>query len=431
MNYVWSWLPSLKLMKRLKKLITYLSYLFVFLLPWQTKLILRSGANNYQEIALYAWHLMAIFLALLYLFFIIESKKYQLNYRSWPIYIYIALAWLLIHLISLFISADIYLSLYHFCLLILGLLVFAVLKNKDLAISRFWLAVSFLSSIAISAILAISQFVLQKSWANKFFGLNSHDPAVLGTAVIELSSGRWLRSYGSFDHPNILGGVMVFALLFSLYYLIEPRRYADKKSNYSLLFFWLTYLLSLTALFFSFSRAAFLAFGAAVLIFIFGLARQRVFAKLFRLGFVLLVSVFLLFVFSYSYKDLLRVRLEGQERLERQSLEERRSDIVKSFSVISSRSWLGWGRGNYVANLGTENSYPQPVHNVFLLSFAELGVVGFFGLLAWLLYAFKKAGFSILSTGCLLALFILMMLDHWLFSLPFGVLFFWFLFGFI
>ncbi|MBU0581243.1 MAG: hypothetical protein KKA19_08705, partial [Candidatus Margulisbacteria bacterium] len=63
------------------------------------------------------------------------------------------------------------------------------------------------------SVLAIIQFFSQKIIANKWLGLAEHDPGTLGDLVIETSSGRWLRAYGSFPHPNILAGFLVICLL--------------------------------------------------------------------------------------------------------------------------------------------------------------------------------------------------------------------------
>ncbi|MHB8903755.1 MAG: hypothetical protein ACYC40_01465, partial [Patescibacteria group bacterium] len=58
----------MRLTKFLKQSFQYLFYLFIFLLPWQTKLILRSAETNFTEISLYASQL--ILLVILILFFV-------------------------------------------------------------------------------------------------------------------------------------------------------------------------------------------------------------------------------------------------------------------------------------------------------------------------------------------------------------------------
>ena len=70
----------------------------------------------------------------------------------------------------------------------------------------------------------------------------------------------------------------------------------------------------------------------------------------------------------------------------------------------------------------------QPVHNVFLLVLAEIGVFGFLFFVSLFLYVFYQAikikdGFAV---ALLIALMILMMFDHYFWSLHFGMMFLFF-----
>ena len=67
-------------MRFLQKIIESLLLLFVFLLPWQAKLILRPEINNFNEIGLYLSHLVLL-LALIF-FFIYQLKKRSYLYRT-------------------------------------------------------------------------------------------------------------------------------------------------------------------------------------------------------------------------------------------------------------------------------------------------------------------------------------------------------------
>jgi len=428
-------------MNQLKRLIPILAYILAFLLPWQTKLILRPSFSNYTEISLYAWEIVLLILVFAFLAFLIISRVWKnfYSFKKIPAYFWILAVWELFTLVSIFGAGDKFLALNYYFLFLLALGLFFIITNRELAVSRFRLALSLIVSLSLQAALAIAQFLLQTSWACKYLGLSYHNPAVFGTSVIETISGRWLRAYGGFDHPNILGGVLVFGLLLAAYYIInlpgrEPVRETRKKlSNRwrATGIFWLFYLLGLGALTFSFSRSAFLALGAGFLVYgLFYLqAKQKFeFQKLLALAFI---SVLLVTAISWPFKEIWTSRVLMNNRLEVKSLDERQEYALQAAQMIKARPWLGVGRGNYVEQVATFDPYPQPVHNVFILSWAEIGVFGFLALAAWLFYSLKKSGRSEISAAFLIVLVILMFFDHWLFSLPFGLVFFWLIFGFI
>jgi len=77
------------------------------------------------------------------------------------------------------------------------------------------------------------------------------------------------------------------------------------------------------------------------------------------------------------------------------------------------------------------------VHSVFLLAWAEIGIFGLGFFIALIIFSFVRllrrrdyaASRNDIKTAILAALIILMCLDHWLWSLHFGVLFFWLVLG--
>ena len=75
----------------------------------------------------------------------------------------------------------------------------------------------------------------------------------------------------------------------------------------------------------------------------------------------------------------------------------------------------------------------QPTHNVFLLIWAEVGILGLLAIAVLFFIIIKK--FIIhddwQALPVLLALIVIMLVDHWLWSLHFGVLFFWLVLGMI
>jgi len=66
--------------------------------------------------------------------------------------------------------------------------------------------------------------------------------------------------------------------------------------------------------------------------------------------------------------------------------------------MISERPFLGEGAGNFIVELPKKSNYPasawwlQPVHNIFLLTFSEAGIVG---LLIFIFILFSALGKSL------------------------------------
>jgi O-antigen ligase len=102
-----------------------------------------------------------------------------------------------------------------------------------------------------------------------------------------------------------------------------------------------------------------------------------------------------------------------------------------SLTMIKKNLLIGVGIGEFTSNMG--DSVPrssngilllQPVHNILLLIIAEIGLIGF-GLYSILLYFFlKNRKFNLRFVIGLVSIFIIGMFDHYLFSLPQGLVVF-------
>jgi O-antigen ligase len=398
-----------------------LFFLTAFSLVWQTKLVIYSAQLNYWEISL--------FLSIIFLFiFIIFNLKYLLlnfkNLKSLNYFLIFLVLWEVFIIISIFFSSNYLLSLYRYFIFLLAALFFLIVRKLSLA-KKDWLILGFLSAMFFQAIIAIWQFINQKSIACKYLGMAFHDASVLGTAVIETSSARWLRAYGALDHPNILGGLVAMAVLVSAWYLIKK---SYKKIEF-ISFFWLIYLTCLTALFFSFSRSAWLAFFIAMLSLLLYLIRQKIYTS--RVILVCLASILLLTPLIIVNQDLVKTRLLSQGRLELISKTERQESL-KDFRFNSKKEFLfGRGFGNFSFwqfKKDQDNQQAlaiwqyQPIHNSWLLLLAEIGIFGFLSALIFFYFVIKRGlikrkNFFWPSFLVLLIFFIIFFFDHWPLSL--------------
>ncbi|MFP4514948.1 MAG: O-antigen ligase family protein [Parcubacteria group bacterium] len=409
----------------LKKVIEYLLYFSVFILPLQTRYIVSAWTENnfsleYTTISFYLTDLLIIILVLLSFSVYFKTLSLQIKNRLW----YFLGAFEIFIISSIVVSYNFQLSLLHyFWFLIFASLIWILITvhyNKLKLL--FW----FLAATTLQAILGIYQFLSQSFFSNKYLGIASHSASSLGQAVIETASGRWLRAYGSLDHPNIFGALIAISLLISLYLLLAQNKKIKTLNKLKLsLFLWTSTLVSFMALFLSFSRLAMGAafFGVLILAFYY-LFYKKNYKQTLKVTLVLILfSAILLTI----YNQLFFSRLDTSNRLEVKSINERQTQIVEAKTIIKDNLYFGIGIGNY--SLALKDYYPdkdiydlQPVHNSFLLLMAEIGIFGFIAFLSFFIYLFAIAYSrkQVLYISLWLILLIIMLAEHWLISLHFG-----------
>lgn len=429
------------LFKFLRKASEYLIYLFVFLLPWQTKLILQPGSNNYSEISLYASQILLLLILLLFLFQSTREKECIGDCRR---VLYALLSFVFFVFISTFFATDKFLAFYRSFIILSGVCLFFIIRfgtmqqnYQEPLLNRSYLVFSFLSGVFLQAILGIYQFLTQSTPVCKYLGLAAHNSTDLGAAVVETAAGRWLRAYGGLDHPNILGGLLAVSLIIAVCILVKKKMLNSRRQVWASIFLFIFYFVTLYALFFTFSRSAWLAllFGFLVLLIVFVVNKDK--WILGRFLALLLFSSLLIFMAVIPFQDLVTTRIKADTRLEQKSIIERTSSIAEANKILQQHLLTGVGAGNYTLALASldDNKKPawdyQPVHNSFLLSLAENGVFAFSAFLIFIFFLLKNKKREAFALPVIAALFILMMLDHWLLSLPFGVFFLFLILGLI
>jgi O-antigen ligase len=191
-------------------------------------------------------------------------------------------------------------------------------------------------------------------------------------------------------------------------------------------------------LLFTFSRSAWLALAVGVILFFTFFLIKKDRPALKRLGLAVILFAAIFGAIFFTYQNLFITRAQGTARLEIKSFSERKMYLDDSLTLIKKNWLFGVGLGNYTKAIAVSQPkrpwyYLQPAHNAFLLVWAEsgLGALLFFATL--FAYLFWQAGKNrnILNLSVLAALVIIMLFDHYLWSLHFGVLFFWLAVGII
>ncbi len=251
-----------------------------------------------------------------------------------------------------------------------------------------------LTTILIQGVVGIYQFVRGTSLGVYFLGESEISSGMVGSSFIDIQGELFLRSYGTFPHPNVLAGWYLFTILLTLFL------YSKSKNKV----FLLTTGISAILLIFTFSRVSLLLLLLIPLIFIF---KER---KLFSFT-------------SLLYYRFLNIFNQGDN-----SLSDRIELIKVNVEIFKENILLGTGLGNslrfYSENIPFTQGGKlllQPVHNIWILNFVELGILlGIYYLYILFRYFVKGIKLNGISISILLFIFLIGMFDHYLFTLPQG-----------
>jgi len=295
------------------------------------------------------------------------------------------------------------------------LALFAVTASDLVVTERAGLFVKVLSVTVIAqAMLATWQAITQSTapagalfngWPREF----GVDDSVAVVAVLP-GVDRWLRAYGSFPHPNILGIFLAVALVM-LSLRIEPSRLVR-----------VAQLAGVVGLSLTFSRSAWLALSLATITYVAAtqgwrdipawigrqLRSRRVLAALVAIGLVL----------SGARATQLDAFPEANSLSQRQIYDDAAWSLVAQGRPVGAGNLL-------IAEQRQGFGVGEPAHNVFLITLAELGPLG---VLAWLALlgtvvaaAWRRTDPSrrgrFIALGVLLPL---LLLDHYLWTQPAG-----------
>jgi hypothetical protein len=303
-------------------------------------------------------------------------------------------------------------------LALLGLAWFAVAIAP---VSAGWLALGVVCSGCVEAALALAQFARQQPLVPDSLGLPwlpGSDLTLGGTPVVlDPSGNRLLRAFGTFPHPNILGGYLALALVL-LPWVLGTRRRAWAGVSVGLLL--------AGGLLVSFSRAAWLAAAVGLGVWWLTATRRRIPWRLVASGLAVLTLVLLV----SPVGALVGVRLSPRPAndLERGSIEQRLSLDRSALSLIKRHPTLGVGAGNFgEASLaeGLQAIFGEPAHSVPLLIVAETGVPGALAGLALAVGVLLVARRSPAALAGCCALTVLMLLDHYLWTMAPGRVIAW------
>jgi len=310
--------------------------------------------------------------------------------------------------------------------------------------------VAFTLGIAGQTVLGVAQFLLQHDVGLRTIGETVLDPRMRGVAVFyDLAGDKTLRAYGTLPHPNVLAVLIAFAGAAWAYLALRHSGASHRHAPH----LWLGLMVLFTwGLMATFSRtviAATLIALAVPFVALFSeriahgwdrIARLRMRARDLFLAIMAAMVTFVLFFWSQVFARL-GISMTEEAVVLRTFYNGR---ALASGEGLWGINWTGAGVGNFVSWLMEANPHLpawqyQPAHNLYLLVYTELGVLGFAALGAFLVLLCRQlwrrrtqeplVGIGLLSlVGFVL---FIALFDHFFWTLHQGRILWWLFWGVI
>lgn len=265
-------------------------------------------------------------------------------------------------------------------------------------------------------IVGLCQYFKQGDLGLGFLGESRLSVDTLNVAKVNLGGEKILRAYGTFTHANIFGGYLMFCLGL----LIQSL---NRENFWKNLHFLLAFLIGILL---SFSRSSWLALFAFGIVLLAVQAVKVNWKSLLIGGCVILFTVVL---FGLDQVILSRISDFSLGALDQRLIF---SEIARD--MISDNFLFGVGGGNFVMSMSEYYSGVlspwlfQPVHNFFMMAWAELGLLGVFLWLGICGIMIKQVNYSMrriikserfywkVYWALLFSMLILSMLDHYFYT---------------
>ncbi len=284
---------------------------------------------------------------------------------------------------------------------------------------------AFVLGLVPSIFFGMVQVLTGVSPANTWLGMAARGAAQLGDAVFTVDGERVLRAYGTFSHPNVFGGYLGVGL-FAWWYVLAFYRSDWSHRSYVLVGTFGTALL-LFGLLLTGSRSAMLGLLLGLLLTVVARGVRSSAKRTASVMSVATVVIATSLIASFTLTDL-AAELRGGGVNEERSLTERVA-LYEDFVpfIAATNLVVGHGVGSYVLSYadfdaGKPAYNYQPIHNTFLLYFAETGILGAL-ILFWFLAAIirnhlrrlpQREALTALGAGSVLL--VIAFYDHYLWS---------------
>lgn len=416
--------------------------ILIFLIPFSIRHVFDSSWNfqtgAYSDFTSLSIYLSDIVLLMLITLVWISDIHFELSPplpKLWKWSSILLIGWLII---ELFFSTSLPLQIY-FSVRFIFLVIFAIALSR-IYVPREKIAWLFTILGFIQSLIAIAQFYLQKSLGLYHLGESHLNPTMFGVAKIVSRGASLIRGYGTFPHSNLLAAFLVTSTLFNLYLITKYPQQINRKFHVVALY--TTLIANIFGLFITFSRGGIIALIAALLgiftIFLINKQHSHILKVIVPCGTLIVLTVFVLSPYLSS-----RATITDASSRDRVFY-----DYVGQH-MIWDKPIAGFGPGvsvlhmkQYMEMLSPVEVPPwdiQPIHNYYIISWAELGIGSIF-LLFLIFYPifllFKRINthpdaWEVTLTAILGSFLVLFMIDHYFYTIWPTQLLLWLIIGLI
>ena len=270
----------------------------------------------------------------------------------------------------------------------LSFLAFYIYQNLK-TLNRTIIFYCFSASLIFESLLSFLQYINQGSIGSLFYflGERAYSFQTPGIANALINGQLVLRPYATFSHPNVLAGFLVITMLFLFIFL--------PKGSSAKIFLIFTLSLGTLSLFLSLSRVSILAwFICLSFLFCFSVykkykkGKSNIKKSIFAASALIVLSLLFIFQNSLLIQRFLSTSLSDESVVQREDL------FRQAISMFEKNPVFGVGLNGFYDNLNpfSEKIFLiQPVHNIFMLTLSQLGIVGFLFLLGMLILGLVRA----------------------------------------
>jgi O-antigen ligase len=387
-----------------------LFFLTIILLPiqlgkhfWPSSAYIYSLRIDYLSPALYLWDIVALGLVTIWVF-----RKGVVNEKA----LGVLFLFLLTQSISIIPAINQGAAIARLEQLVIVSLFSLYLSSQKIEQVSQLVKVGLILAVIYESILGILEFIAASSLNFWFLGERAFNLSTPSIATFNFYGQVFLRPYATFPHPNVLAAFLVIALptiIFLDQYLNSSKNILTHNES----FIKLSSLVGFTAGILTFSRVAILII--IIELFLYLRAKIKVFAFI-----VLLALPFLFIRFSSAFN------------FDSLSLTRREELAEVALSLFAAHPLLGVGLNNFINQIAISeliagpSRFLQPVHNIFLLSLSETGILGYVGFLIflgyplWQLRQIKSFPAIFFISSMFLIIVFLGMFDHYFLTLAQG-----------
>ncbi len=418
-----------------KKLEVSLFYIFLFCIPISLRHVFGYEAFNFVEWTSMYIYATDLLLAVLLIFWARSKIRLRLVWADYFILAFVAIAG-----VSINNSLDTQIAVFQWLKLVEGVALYFYVKSY--ALERFELPNAFVALVvggALQGVIAAIQFIQQGSLGLKYFGESVLIPAMSGIAAFYVEGIKVIRAYGTTPHSNVLA-IFLFVALGAFYSIAIYQKRAWWWHIFHAIILW-AFLLTFSRVIIGLWLLTFLV-RSFLIRFYPRFHREFWENKMTRARslkiFWTTIAVGVLFLACYWPYTENRIRVSSNDEAVQLRV------LYNNESLVSGGPVFGVGIGNFVPwlmaqNLHLDRGLYQPVHNMYLLIYSEVGPIGLVLFLIFLILViydfyrrtrFRKlyhfSFFLILTVILISGLF-----DHFLWTIQTGRLLFWLVLGLI